>query len=74
MIDGAEHSDLTDITMFKSTIDVSVVFRTGPIDGVRAVSVQRRYLVAWFDWALGGRARPLLRGESTRFPEVDFQP
>jgi hypothetical protein len=26
-----------------------------------------------FDWALRGRARPLLRGESTRFPEVDFQ-
>ena len=27
-----------------------------------------------FDWALRGRGRPLLRGESTRFPEVDFQP
>ena len=54
--------------------DISVVFSTGPIDGVRAVSIQRRYLTAWFDWALRGRARPLLRGESTRFPEVDFQP
>ncbi len=74
VIDGAEHSDLTDITVFKSTIDISVVFPTGPIDGVRAVSIQRRYLTAWFDWALRGRARPLLRGESTRFPEVDFQP
>ena len=74
VIDGAEHSDLTDISVFKSTIDVSAVFPTGPIDGVRAVSIQRRYLIAWFDWALRGRARPLLRGESTRFPEVDFQP
>jgi predicted dienelactone hydrolase len=74
VIDGAEHSDLTDITVFKSTIDISVVFPTGPLDGVRAVSIQRRYLTAWFDWALRGRARPLLRGESTRFPEVDFQP
>jgi predicted dienelactone hydrolase len=74
VIDGAEHSDLTDITAFKSTVDVSVVFPTGPIDGVRAVSIQRRYLVAWFDQALRGKARPLLRGESARFPEVDFQP
>jgi predicted dienelactone hydrolase len=74
VIDGAEHSDLTDITVFKSTIDVSTVFPTGPIDGARSVSVQRSYLLAWFDWALRGRARPLLRGESTRFPEVDFQP
>jgi dienelactone hydrolase len=74
VIDGAEHSDLTDMTVFKSTIDFSVVFPTGPIDGERALSIQRRYLTAWFDWALRGRARPLLRGESTRFPEVDFQP
>jgi predicted dienelactone hydrolase len=74
VIDGAEHADLTDITVFKSTIDISVVFPTGPIDGVRAVSIQRHYLSAWFDWALRGRARPLLSGESTRFPEVDFQP
>jgi hypothetical protein len=74
VIDGAEHSDLTDISAFKSAIDISVVFPTGPIDGDRAITIQRRYLVAWFDWALRGRARPLLRGESPRFPEVDFQP
>ena len=74
VIDGAEHSDLTDMTVFKSTIDFSVVFPTGPLEGLPAVSIQRSYLVAWFDWALRGRARPLLRGESTRFPEVDFQP
>jgi predicted dienelactone hydrolase len=74
VIDGARHSDLTDITVFKLTIDVSTIFPTGPIDGARAVSIERSYLLAWFDWALRGRARPLLRGESTRFPEVDFQP
>lgn len=74
VIDGAEHSDLTDMTVFKCTIDFSVVFPTGPINGERALSIQRRYLTAWFDWALRERARPLLRGESTRFPEVEFQP
>ena len=74
VIDGAEHSDLTDMTVFKSAIDFSVVFPTGPLDGERSVAIQRGYLVAWFDWALRGRARPLLRGESARFPEVDFQP
>jgi predicted dienelactone hydrolase len=74
VIDGAEHSDLTDITAFKSTVDVSAVFPTGPIDGVRSVRIQRRYLVAWFDSALRGRDRRLLHSESARFPEVDFQP
>jgi predicted dienelactone hydrolase len=74
VIDGAEHSDLTDMTVFKSAVDISAVFTTGPIDGERAVLIQRRYLVAWFDWALRGRARPLLGGESRRFPEVVFQP
>lgn len=74
VIDGAEHADLTDIAVFKSTIDISAIFPTGPIDGARVVSIERSYLLAWFDWALRGRARPLLRSESTRFPEVDFQP
>jgi predicted dienelactone hydrolase len=74
VLDGAEHSDLTDITIFKPSIDVSAVFPTGPLDGERSLGIQRRYLTAWFDWALRGRARPLLRGESPHFPEVDFQP
>jgi predicted dienelactone hydrolase len=33
VIDGARHPDLTDITVFKSALDVSAVFPTGPIAG-----------------------------------------
>jgi predicted dienelactone hydrolase len=74
VIDGAEHSDITDFTVFKSTVDLSAVFNVGPINGVRALGIQRAYLAAWFDRALRGRHSRLLRGESPRFPEVDFQP
>lgn len=74
VIDGAEHSDLTDLTAFKSSVDLSAVFSTGPIDGVRALNIQRTYLTAWFDRALRGHRSPLLRAESPHFPEVDFQP
>jgi hypothetical protein len=74
VIDGAEHSDLTDLTVFKSSVDLSAVFTTGPIDGVRALDIERTYLAAWFDRAVRERRSPLLRAESPHFPEVDFQP
>jgi predicted dienelactone hydrolase len=74
VIDGTEHADLSDITVFKAAIDLSALFETGPIDGVRALGIQRAYLAAWLDFALRGRHSPLLRAESPRYPEVDFQP
>ena len=74
VIDGAEHADLSDVTLFKSALDVSGLFEVGPIDGQRALAIERAYLTAWFDQALLHRPNVLLRGESTLFPEVDFQP
>lgn len=74
VIDGAEHADLSDIAVFKATIDLSALFETGPIDGNRTVNIERAYLAAWLDKALFGRPSPLLRGESPLYPEVDFQP
>ena len=74
ILHGAEHSDLTDLTAFKSTVDLSAVFTTGPIDGLRALAIQRDYLAAWFDRALRGRDSQLLHAEPARYPEVDFQP
>jgi predicted dienelactone hydrolase len=73
VVDGAEHFDLTDITVLKETIDVRF-FAPGPIDGARSLFIQRQYITAWLDQALRGRHSPLLTGESNRFPEVDFQP
>jgi hypothetical protein len=60
--------------VFKAAVDVSALFSVGPIDGLRAVEIQRAYLTAWFDQTLLSRQSALLRGESPAFPEVDFQP
>lgn len=73
MIEGTAHSDFSDITVVKETIDVSALFETGPIDGQRSLAIQRTYLTAWFERTLRGRRNPLPRGESPAFPEVDFQ-
>jgi predicted dienelactone hydrolase len=72
VIEGAAHSDLSDITLFKSTINLAV-FGPGPIDGQRALTIQRAYVTAWLDQALYGRRSPLLKDESRKYPEIEFQ-
>jgi dienelactone hydrolase len=78
VVDGMKHNDLTDLTVFKAVIDpselLSVGIAVGPIDGERSLLVQRRYVATWLDFALRGRDDRLLSGESSHFPEVDFQP
>jgi predicted dienelactone hydrolase len=74
ILHDAEHADLTDITAFKTTIDVSTIFTTGPINGLRSLAIQRDYLTAWFNRALRGRDNRLLHAEPARYPEVDVQP
>jgi predicted dienelactone hydrolase len=74
VLDGAGHDDLSDVAMFKATFGPSPFFETGPVDGARGVAVERAYVTAWLDRALRGRPSALLRHESPRYPEVDFQP
>jgi hypothetical protein len=74
ILDGAGHYDFSDVTIFKQAVDLAALFDVGTIGGDRALAVQRRYLTAWFDRTLRGRPSHLLRAESPRFPEVDFQP
>ncbi|MGH7468666.1 MAG: hypothetical protein ACRENP_11970 [Longimicrobiales bacterium] len=57
VIEGAAHADLSDITLFKSTINLDV-FGPGPIDGQRAMTIQRAYVTAWLDQAQFGRRSP----------------
>jgi hypothetical protein len=74
VIDGTLHNDLTDVAAFKQAVPgLASIFELGPIEGVRALSIQRAYLTAWFDRHLKERPSPLLRCESPQFPEVDFQ-
>lgn len=44
----------------------------GTVDPAGSVRAQRAYLGAFFDQFLRGRAQPLLRGPSPRYPEVVF--
>jgi dienelactone hydrolase len=75
VVDGALHNDLSDITVFKARIpNLDALFEIGSIDGNRMLTIERRYVTAWFDQVLRDCPNPLLRGESSRFPEVDFQP
>ena len=82
MVVGTGHLDFSDFAAFKEQVDLSAVFpdggvdgsnSLGPIHGARALTVVRRYLAAWFDHTLRGESEPLLRGQSRRFPEVEFQ-
>jgi len=74
VIDGVLHNDFSDLTLFKSTFDLTSVFALGTIDGQRATAILRAYALAWLDRHLRGRTSPLLIREPDRFPEVDFQP
>jgi hypothetical protein len=55
-----------------SIVDDSIELRVGTIDPDRSVAAQRAYLTAFFDQFLRHRPQSLLRGESSRFPEVQF--
>lgn len=46
----------------------------GTIDGTRSVTVQRAYVVAFFDHYLRGGSGRLLAGPSRRYPEMRFTP
>src|SRR5215470_7662824 len=59
VVDGARHHDFTDLTLFKSTVDIGTVFELGPIDGRRALDITRTFATTW----LTDRAAPLFRGE-----------
>lgn len=72
VVAGARHHDLSDLAVVKHTVDLRGVYPVGPIDGSRALAIQRAYVTAWFDRHLRRRWRPLLRARSDRFPEVSF--
>lgn len=50
-----------------------VIEGIGTIDGLRAVTVERAYLRAWFDRYLRHHGGRLLGGPSPCYPEVVFE-
>jgi dienelactone hydrolase len=73
VVQGVEHNDFSDFTVFKSMVELGAAFAVGPLNGTRALHIQRIYLTTWLDYGLFGRPDSLLRDESPDFPEVDIE-
>lgn len=76
---GTRHFSYTDYETFMPQVaarlgatDEQLAEFIGPLDGTRAIDVQRRFLLAYFDLHLRGRRAPVLEGPSPRYPEVRF--
>ncbi|MFG2576870.1 alpha/beta hydrolase family protein [Streptomyces sp. NPDC048481] len=76
---GTRHFSYTDYETFMPQVaarlgatDEQLADFIGPLDATRAVHVQRRLLLAYFDLHLRGRRAPVLEGPSARYPEVRF--
>lgn len=66
-VDGSNHGSFTDFPVLKEQAGIE----PGPLTGRRSLSITRTYVGAFFDKHLRGRDRPLLDGESSRWPEVN---
>ncbi|MFJ4574430.1 alpha/beta hydrolase family protein [Streptomyces sp. NPDC088846] len=76
---GTRHFSYTDYETFLPQVadrlgatDEQLAEVVGPLDGMRAIEIQRRFLLAFFDLHLRGRRAPILDGPSPRYPEVRF--
>jgi len=69
LIKGFEHATFTDLPLF-TTIWQSAA---APPEGLRAVRLQRDYILAFFNKHLRNKPAPLLDGPSQKYPEVVFK-
>ncbi|MCS0602471.1 hypothetical protein NX794_14800 [Streptomyces sp. LP11] len=76
---GTRHFSYTDYESFMPQVaarlgatDEQLVEFTGPLDATRALAIQRRFLLAYFDLHLHNRRTRILDGPSPRYPEVRF--
>ena len=76
-LDGSRHLSFTDFQVLLPQLGLppeDIEPTIGTIDGRRSVTVQRAYLLAFFDRHLRHRPAPLLDGPSRRYPEIRFLP
>ncbi|WP_203990307.1 alpha/beta hydrolase family protein [Sphaerisporangium rufum] len=69
VVAGSVHASFTDYDMLARQIGVDL---GGELTGTRSVEITRRYVRAFTDLHLRGRAQPLLDGPARRHPEVRF--
>ncbi len=68
---GAQHYNFADDAVLMSPLRPLGLL--GSIDGARGLRIVREYTRAFFDTFLLGVDSPLLRGESSMYPEVQFR-
>jgi predicted dienelactone hydrolase len=74
---GSGHMSFTDLQVLLPQAGIpaeDLVPDYGTIDGARSITVQRAYVLAFFDRYLRNRNGSLLAGPSRRYPEMRFTP
>ena len=71
LIRGARHYTFLDAATFFSPV-YRFYGALGPLDGRRGLTVIQDYTLAFFDRYLRQQPAPLLTGDTTGYPEVDF--
>ncbi|GGP86058.1 alpha/beta hydrolase family protein [Saccharothrix coeruleofusca] len=69
VVEGAAHASFTDVGPLAEQLGVA---SGADLAGPRGTEITRRYVRAFFDLHLRGRAQPLLDGPSAHYPEVGF--
>jgi len=75
---NSAHYDFSDLPLLLDVMNQTLGsaaagnFSLGRIDGLRARKIATAYIVDFFDFVLKGKEAVLLRGESSRYPEVTF--
>ncbi|WP_245658689.1 alpha/beta hydrolase family protein [Microtetraspora malaysiensis] len=69
VVAGAVYASFTDYDLLAQQIGVNL---GGDLSGPRAAEITRRYVRAFLDLHLRGKAQPLLEKRSARYPEVRF--
>jgi predicted dienelactone hydrolase len=69
VIKDFEHATFTDLPLFNS------IWQSSELDpeGLRAIQLQREYILAFFNQYLKGKPEPLLSGPTEKYPEVVFE-
>ena len=72
-INGAEHFNFSDYGTYYLATPIRLLLALGTINGVDALTITNRYLIAFMDHVAHRRTEPLLTDRSSPYPQVDVQ-
>jgi len=79
-LEDSAHSTFTDFPLLLKLLGLTpllppaTIDLIGTLDGSRALDIISTYVTAFFDFVLSGKDSGLLKGPSSEFPEVAFDP